>query len=285
MNGCQRIVHPESLEEALVLLSTAPEQYTPCAGGTDIFAAARAKPNYTVGENLLSIGRLPQLRDINWDGTWLHVGAACTFAQLLEDPLVEAQAPLLAAASQQVASPQIRNMATIGGNVCNASPAADGLTALSALEAQCVLSRWQAGIVAKRIIPLSQLVSGPGHTQREPAELLTEFLLPGYAGCPYGYEKVGLRSALAIALLSLAVVVDRRQGLRLHVALGSLGPRTVVSRQAEQLAEVGELNAATAAWLAAISPIDDLRSSAVYRRKAAENLLRRQVALLLKEEY
>lgn len=285
MNNCVEVIRPTALTEALRLLAVTPTEYTVCAGGTDIFVAARMKQDYPVNEKLLSIGALEQLQSIRVTEDKLHIGACCTFSQIIENSAVAEYAPLLIEAAARVASPQIRNMATIGGNVCNASPAADGLTALVCLDARVALCRWDNGQVLRRVLPVAEWVIGPGQTQRKNDELLCEFILPSSRGCRFVYEKVGLRSAMAIAVLSLALMVDQRDGLRIQVALGSLGPRTVICREAEALAEQGRLEAAVQRWLNEISPIDDLRSSAEYRRLAAGKLLHRHLEQLLREEY
>jgi len=214
----------------------------------------------------------------------LSVGAAVTFSEILTSETVETNAGLLKLAVARVASPQIRNLATLGGNVVNASPAADGLTAMICLDAQAELAAWQNGGIVVRRMAVSDLVTGPGRTCRRENEFVVRFLVPSAAGIRCIYEKVGLRSAMAIAVLSLAMVADCRPPQpRIRIALGSLGPKTVVVHEAEKLAESGDIEGSVSLYMKAIRPIDDIRATANYRRTAVKNILLRQIRSVLEE--
>lgn len=282
MNGPASVIRPGTLEEVFQHLNSAAGEYAVCAGGTDLFAAAQAGRRNLQKTSLVFIGLLPELCRIHMEGENLHIGAGCTFSQLMESALVAGHAPLLAAAASRVASPQIRNMATVGGNVCNASPAADGLTALVCLRAGAKLGRMENGVVVSRVLPVEDLILGPGKTALMPKELLTGFVLPSTQSCAFVFEKVGLRSSMAIAVVSLALLADSRGGVR--GAFGSLGPRIVTSGRAEALAAEGRLDDAIQCWLKAMAPIDDLRASAEYRRLAAGRLLRRHLYAICGKE-
>ena len=261
---------PGSLEEALELRRTHPEA-VPVAGGTDLMVdvnAGRIAPRA-----LLDLSRVEELRSWRRDDGVVFLGAGMTFARIEREltdfrPLVEA--------ARSVASRQIRNRATLGGNLATASPAGDSLPVLAAYGADVVAASARAGT---RRIPLGVFLVGPKRTALGPDELIVGVEWRPAAG-PGSFAKVGRRHAMVIAIASICLQADAERHA-VHLALGSVGPTVLRALRAEHfatgvdwsdpaaVAEFGRLAAAEA------QPIDDLRGSAVYRRRAVEVLARR----------
>lgn len=269
---------PNSLEEALDVRLTHPEA-TPIAGGTDLMVdvnARRSRP-----EALLDLSRVGELETWQRENGTVFVGAGMTFARIARE-LTEFR-PLVAAA-QSIASPQIRNRATLGGNLGTASPAGDSIPVLAAYGADVVAASARAG---RRRIALGEFLVGPKRTSLAPDELIVGVEWTPVAG-PGSFAKVGRRNAMVIAIASACLQVDeQRHGVRL--ALGSVAPTVLRARHAEEfadgldwsdpatLAEFGRLAAAET------RPIDDLRGTVAYRRHVVEVLARRALALAAEE--
>ena len=261
---------PGSLEEALELRRAHPDA-VPVAGGTDLMVdvnAGRIAPHA-----LLDLSRVEELRSWRRDDDVVFLGAGITFARVEREL---SDFPPLVDAARSVASRQIRNRATIGGNLATASPAGDSLPVLAAYGADVVAASARAGT---RRIPLEIFLVGPKRTSLEPDELIVGVEWRPVHG-PASFAKVGRRHAMVIAVASACLQADRdRHTARL--ALGSVGPTVLRARTAEAFAEevdwsdpaalteFGRLAAAEA------HPIDDLRGSAAYRRRVVEVLARR----------
>ena len=223
---------PVGLEEALALLAAHPDA-TVVAGGTDVMTAVnlgRLRP-----AALLDLSRVPELR--SWEHTRDRgfVGAGVTFARIARE-LGDATA--LAQAARTVGSPQVRNRATLGGNLATASPAGDGIAALAAYDASIALVRGER----RRLVHWEDFLTGPKRTLLEPGELVlgAEWRPPVGAG---SFAKVGPRLAMVIAVASACVQLDE-PAHAVRIALGSVGPTVLRAREAERLA--GELD-----WYAA----------------------------------
>lgn len=283
MDAIERYLAPTTLQQALAVLG-GPGGATVLAGGTDLMPqgrAGRVKPAPT----LLNIRRIPELEPIALEGDTLVLGALARIADLERHPLVRAHAPLLAEVADHFASPQVRNAATLGGNVCNASPAGDMLPALLALDAEIELAcLGSAGAIRRRRLPLHEFFVGPGRTRREPQELLTAVRVPLSATPRLSrFYKGGTRPALDISPVAIAFAAQRDAQRRLHgvrVAFGAVGPTPLLARKTQALLEGRVLDgplAAEAAQLAAgeATPIDDVRASAWYRRELLRNMTRR----------
>lgn len=286
MSGVQRYLAPTRLSQALAALSQ-PGGATVLAGGTDLMPqthAGRVRP----APLLLNIRRVPGLAGVTCDGDMLVIGALTTIEDLRGNDDVQRAAPLLAQACARFASAQIRNAATLGGNLCNASPAGDTLTPLLALDAEIELaSLADAGAVHTRRVPIADFFAGPGRTRRASDELLTAVRVPvAPVGQVARFEKAGTRIGLDISTISLALAARRDADGTLHgvrIALGAVGPVPLRACAAEALLEgrrADEALAATAAQAAAdaATPIDDVRASAWYRRELVRNLTRRTIA-------
>lgn len=281
----ERYLAPASLAQALAALAE-PGGATVLAGGTDLMPqshAGRVKPSRT----LLNIRRVAGLDGISSDSAWLQLGTLVTVAQLLEHPLVREQAPLLVEVADHFASDQIRNAATVGGNLCNASPAGDLLTPLLALDAEVELASLDAsGAVQSRWLPLDGFFTGPGRTLRLGHELLRAVRLPIAAADQRArFYKGGTRPALDISTIAIALVARCAADGVLHavrLALGAVAPTPLRARRTEALLEGRRLDAALieqAATCAAdeATPIDDVRASAWYRKELVHNMTKRML--------
>jgi len=275
---------PRTLDEALRRLAAEPG-LRPVAGGTDLMVC---EPEDRAGmPGALDLFALPELAGIRelTEGEHaggLEIGAAVTFTEIRRSPLVRARYPALAAAAAVVGGWQIQNRATIGGNAANASPAGDSLPVLLALDAEVVA----VGADGERRIPYREFHTGYRRTALRPGELLTAFRLPPPPpGSRQAFRKVGTRAAQAISKVVVAALGRVDEGGRFdlfRLAAGSVAP-TPVRLGAVEAAIAGrpadEATAALAGRLAAgsVTPIDDVRSTADYRRFALERVVRRMV--------
>lgn len=246
------------------------------AGGTDLFVKLRqsiSKP-----PSLVCLERIEELKGVREIEEDLFIGACTTLTSVMNDPLIRKWCPVLYKALKVLGSPPIRNMGTIGGNICTASPAADTLPPLYVLDAEVEIRSKRA---SRRIV-LGEFISGPGKTLLRAGEIVFGIWLrkaPEYT--IHHFEKVGQRNALAIAIVSLAAILKvSRSGTieKARLAWGSVGPTVVTSTPVEEALTGQHISMETlkkAAQLArdAVSPIDDVRGSASYRRLVAGNLL------------
>jgi CO/xanthine dehydrogenase FAD-binding subunit len=239
------------------------------AGGTDLLVEinfGRQRPAHIV-----AIDRVDELKDFSRNGH-VRMGALVTYTRMLE---TDAGSPALQEAARPIGSPQIRNVATIGGNLGTASPAGDTLPVLAALDATVAL-RSKKG---ERRVPFADFMTGPKKSVRRPDELIMAAEWDD-AGPAQTFMKVGTRNAMVIAVVGLALVVDRVRR-RVGVGLGSCGPTIIRATEAERFAaglfeEAGwdrpnQPSAAAAKEFGrlaagAAKPIDDVRGTAAYRR-------------------
>lgn len=224
-------------------------------------------------EGWISLRRVEGLRQWRLSDRDAWIGAGVTFAELAAVPALAA----LAAASRTVGSPQIRNAATIGGNVATASPAGDSLPVLLCYDAQVDL----VSVAGRRRVPLDEFLVGPKATLRRDEEVIAGLFCRGVTGRQV-FSKVGPRNAMVIAVCSLAARLDLDRG-EARCAIGAAAPTARRVAEAEPLLLVAGPRAATAfsdAVAAAAQPIDDHRGSAAYRRRALAVLARRAHAWL-----
>jgi CO/xanthine dehydrogenase FAD-binding subunit len=256
------LLQPRSLAEALKMLRDE-GSLTPMAGCTDLYVALNFG---TLSDTrFLDLWRLDALRPIEMRGRTLSLGALATHSDIIRSPLVRRRLPMLAAACREVGGAQIQNRGTIGGNVANGSPAGDTLPALAAADAVVVL----ASAAGERRVPFTAFYTGYRRTVRRPGELIVAFEVPAVSGRQY-FRKVGTRAAQAISKVVIAGVVSDRP----RIALGSVAPTVVRATRTEAaLAGGASIEEAQRTLAAEIAPIDDLRSTADYRRRVAANLL------------
>ena len=265
-------LRPTSLDDALDAMTRRP--LVPIAGGTDHYPSrAVRQPD----EDVIDLSALPGLRAIGReDGTW-RIPALATWTDIADTPLP----PLfdgLKSAARQVGGRQIQNAGTLVGNVCNASPAADGIPPLLTMDAAVEL-RSAAGV---RTVPLASFVLGNRRTARAPEELVTALLVPHRAAVS-AFSKLGARAYLVISITMVATVLELDgAGIVRHaaVAVGACGP-TALRLPALEADLVGHAPGTVPVWpehLAALTPIDDVRAPAAYRRDATLEVLRRVLA-------
>ncbi len=256
---------PRSLDEALALLRTdAP--LTPLAGCTDVYVTLNfgTQP----ARRFLDLWALDELRGITpTDNGGVRVGALATHTDLVHSPEVNMRLPMLVAAAREVGGIQIQNRGTLAGNVANASPAGDTLPVLAAAEAVIVLR----SVDGERRVPFSEFYTGYRATVMRPDELIVAIEIPPVEGAQW-FRKVGTRAAQAISKVVMAAVRVPRP----RVALGSVAPTVVrLPRTEEALASGASIDEAQRVLMDEVHPIDDVRSTADYRRRVCANLLAR----------
>ena len=270
---------PTTLAEAFALLAEG--TWRPIAGGTDVMVQLADDPA-AADTALLDITAIQELRGIRVEGDRLVIGASATYGDLRRSPLVAAHLPALAQMSAVFGATQLQNMATLGGNVVNASPAGDSLPLILATEAVLVAGR--AG--GERAIPAASFFTGYRTTALEPGELLLRIEFPLDARRQLRYRKIGTRRALALAKVALAVTWrqenDSAAWRDVRIAVGTVTDVPIWAPSAEAVLEGAVASAdvadrAAAAILLDIHPRDGLRSTAAYRRSATSRVLRRMV--------
>jgi len=264
-------------DEVVDLLEEHGEAAQLLMGGTDLFV--RMRDGFVRPQVVVDVKHLPGMRDILYDEeAGLTVGAAATMNQVARHPDVLAHYLLLAEAANSVGSYQLRNRATIGGNLCNGSPCADTALATLALEGRVVLY----GPDGAREIPVDDFFRGPGETALQAGEIMTAIRYPiPPANAASRYLKLGRSKAGDLAIVSVAVLGfpdgAAPSGYRFRVALGSVAPVVLRATEAEEVLAAntpGEQTIALGAEKAmeAANPIDDVRGSAAYRRAMVRNL-------------
>jgi carbon-monoxide dehydrogenase small subunit/xanthine dehydrogenase small subunit len=267
---------PRNLEEALEILAQRPGEVRPVAGGTDVLV--RAMDGRLDRGRLFDLTAVPDVKGIEVRGEHLWIGSGSTHTEMMESRLVQRYAPALPAACRVIGGPQIRNRGTLGGNLANASPAADTVPPLYAADATIEL----VSVSARREIPVAEFFTGPGRSVLEPDELILGVRVPIRPGVRGAFLRLGQRQAQAISKVSVAVAMTFKDGRPdwVRVALGAVAPTVVRAPLAETALLSGGwegLRQARAAVQDEISPIDDLRSTREYRRAMAGVLLERAV--------
>lgn len=269
-------LQPRDLDEALRHLAQGP--LTVAAGCTDLFPATERQ---RLAGDVLDISGLADLRGVSRHEDGWRIGAGTTWSEVIAADL-PAGFDMLKAAAREVGSVQIQNAGTLGGNLCNASPAADGVPPLLALGASVEL----VSASGARVLPLEEFVIGPRSTARRAEELLSAVLVPEAAGVST-FRKLGARRYLVISIAMVAArLVLRGGGIeRAMVAVGACSP--VARRLGALEARLVGMGAAEVAGLepgfldGVLAPIADVRGSAEYRLGAAEELVRRSLGELM----
>jgi CO/xanthine dehydrogenase FAD-binding subunit len=274
---------PKSLPEALGLLRRYGSQAIPLAGGTDLMVEIREGKHQ--GAHVVDISRLPELKLLELKEGEVQLGAGITFSEILDSELLREQAGVLVQAASRIGSLQIRNLATVGGNVVHCSPCADSVPALLVLEARAVLQSAE-GV---RKVPLQEILVGPYRSGIRPGELLTHFVFQGASRFWSWFQKLARRNALAISRLSLAVLAQQNgEGLKeLRIALGSGTP---VPRRMEKVESflLGKAPRERDLWEAgrllasSMLEITGVRASTAYKEKAVQGLLVRALLPLVR---
>ena len=266
---------PETLADALSLLANEPGVWKPFAGGTDLMVMLEA--GKLTHRNYINIWSLDELREIDISSDHVTLGALTTYSDVQETSVLRAEFPMLCQAASETGGLAIQNRGTLGGNIVNASPAADSPPALLAYDAEVELmsasgSRW---------LPYFGFHTGYKQMQIRSDELLTRIRLPRpRPNCYHYYRKVGTRKAQAISKVCLAAVglKDDSTITHLRLAFGSVAPIVIRCKQTEdallgQRLNEDTLNLGVKVLAKEITPIDDIRSTASYRLRVATNLL------------
>jgi carbon-monoxide dehydrogenase medium subunit len=272
------LFRPETLQEALSLLSEHTPHGKPLAGGTNVVVELR--DGHHQGKSMVDLTRLQELRGIRPQNGHIVIGGGTTITELLTHPLIATHAAPLCQSAAVFANPLIRNRATVAGNLVDASPAADMAPPLLALGAEVELvSQTQA-----RWVPLDEFMVGVRKTLIQPEELMRSIRWAKPSARSAGaFYKVGLRKADAISVLSVAVMVECDMAgvcSSARIALGAVAPRPLRALEAENTLVGQPLQAegiAEAARLAAEAtrPISDIRGTAAYRKRVTEVIVRR----------
>lgn len=272
-------LRPERLDDALAALQA--QRLTVLAGGTDFYPARVGKP---LDDDVLDVTALAGLREIRDEGERWHIGARITWTDLLRADL-PAYFDGLKAAAREVGGVQVQNTGTIVGNLCNASPAADGVPNLLALGAAVEL----ASTEETRSLPLADFITGNRETQCQPHELVTGLSIPKPASnAASTFIKLGARKYLVISIVMVAILIEPSDGQvgEARVVVGACAPvaqRLPVLEVALRGHPLGESlgDVLTAEHLRdALAPIDDVRGSAAYRWDAAGTAIRRGLSEL-----
>lgn len=272
---------PQDLEETLKLLKRYGRRARILAGGTDLIPAF--KRGEVDAEFIISINFVPGLDGLEYDVRHgLRIGARVTYSQLLSSTVIRERYPVLAEAAWQVGGVQVRNLATIAGNLCHAAPSADMAPPLMVMGARAEI----IGLGDDRSLNLEQFFRGPSRSALKAKEMLAGLVVPALDGAwGTSYHKLGQRSAMEIALVGVAAAIKKVDGRcgEARIALGAVAPRPIRAKKAEESLAGKELTAeliAKAAKLAAASarPISDVRCSAQYRREMVTVLTRRVLA-------
>ena len=252
-----------TLDDALAIMRS--EHRVPIAGGTDVYVGLNFGTVHA--RRFLDLWPLDELRAISVADDRLVLGALVTYTAMIASPVVRERLPMLVEAARQVGGVQIQNRGTVGGNVANGSPAGDSLPVLAAADAVVVLR----SLDTERRVPLTAFYTGYRASVMRADELIVAIEIPRVAGVQW-FRKVGTRAAQAISKVVVAAV----RGGTSRIAVGSIAPTVVRLTGTERAPAAGvPVDEAMAALRAEVRPIDDLRSTAEYRKRVTENLVRR----------
>ena len=275
---------PDTLEEAFRLKKTIPDSLF-ISGGTDLMV--RIKKKELCPYALISLRSIPNLSGVK-NGNTIRIGAMTSICDFLKNSLLLEKYPVLVEAAKAIGSVQIRNVATIGGNLCNGSPAADMVPPLLVLEAKIRLQSDKKS----RELPIEKFFLGPGETDLSSEEILTDILLGPLAQSTKAIFLKKGRTKMDLAVASVAVLIstDGNNCLSARIAAGSVAPTPLRLFKVEALLEGATLSQqvlAEAQQLAAkcVSPITDIRSTAEYRRHIVGVLVKRALKKLMDHEF
>lgn len=270
MSEITNYLSPCSLDDAVMAMADG--DVTVFCGGTDLTPQMEAGQR-EYASTLMNIRRIEGLSGITLTGDTCRIGALTTVSEMMTDQLLNEFVPVLVAAADQFGSDQIRNAASIGGNICNASPAGDMIIPLLLLNAVVELASWQDGAVQIRLVSLDEFFTAPGKTVRLDNELMTAVVFakpaPGFVA---RFRKPGPRPALEIATVSIGVggMLEDCVLSDVRAAMGAVAATPVRARRVETALEglrldAGNIKAAAVSAGEDATPIDDLRASAWYR--------------------
>lgn len=281
MFDIQSFYEAESVKAAIEAL-VGDENAQVISGGTDVLI--RVREGKDAGCSLVSIHNIPEIKGVTMteDGD-IKIGAATAFSHITNDSLIQKYIPMLGEAVDTVGGPQIRNVATIGGNICNGATSADSASTMWTLEAELVLE----GPDGERIVPISEFYTGPGRTVRNRCEICKHFIIrkENFEGWHGVYMKYGKRKAMEIATLGCAVRVklseDKKRIDDVRLGYGVAGPTPLRCKEAEAVlkgSRVGDFEAEenfVKTALTEVNPRSSWRASKEFRLQLIEELARR----------
>lgn len=278
-NIISKFISPQNFYELWNEIDCNPN-YNIIAGGTDILVKFKSSI-LSEPKVFINIKKINELQKIKEDENGVEIGSTLTMNEIIENNIINDRYPILIQAIKMIGSPQIRNMGTIGGNIANASPASDSVPALLVLDARVKLIKKSS----ERIIPLKDFSIGPGKTKLEKGEIIESIIIPRLNSQSRGYFiKVGTRKSLAISKVSLAMigVSDQNKVSDVKIALGAVAPTVIRAFKTESFLEkkvVDEkiIEQAGNILMDESCPIDDFRSTAIYRKKIIKNLLKKAI--------
>ncbi len=275
------ILSPTSLKEALAIKDQYVNDIFPLAGGTDVLVMVRNKLGVW-GESpvLLNLNNIPKLNFILETDSNIEIGPLVTHTQLLESPIIQKHVPALIKAISIIGSPQIRNLGTLTGNVCRASPAADTLATLYARDTQVQIQT----VNNSKLVPIKEFITGPGQINIPENGLVTKIVIPKLEGYFGDYISLRQRYALSIVVVSIAVEAllskDRSRMDDIRISLGAVAPTIVRATKTEILLKSNAftknlIEKAEKMIIEESRPITDIRSNKRYRKAMTGVLLGR----------
>jgi CO/xanthine dehydrogenase FAD-binding subunit len=270
-----RLVAPESLSAVVSLLAERPGEWLPIAGGTDVMVQYAA--GKLAAAKLVSLWNLPELRRVEVSDNEIRIGAGCTYTDVREHEVIAREFPLLASAARWTGGIANQNRGTLGGNIVNASPAADSLPALLVYEAELIL----VSVRGERRVKYLDFHTGYKKTLLASDELIRAICLTRHFTGYISYSrKVGARNAQAISKVCVAALARIAAGVieDVRIAAGSVAPVPLRLRETERIVRGKAIDAvlmrqARESALAEVRPIDDIRSTAAYRSAVLGNLI------------
>ena len=288
MTAIEAYAAPTTVEEAAKALAGG--DATVFAGATDLMLQTRSGAK-AFSPKLVNLRRVSGMRGATEAKGEIRLGALTTITDVLNDRLLRHSAPVLCETADKFACGQIRNSATVGGNICNASPAGDMIIPLLLLDAEVELVSWVDGEANWRRVPLGNFFKGPGQTKLRSSEILTALTFrtpsPDFVA---GFRKFGTRPSMDISVVSVGIGGRLKDGVltEVRVAFGAVAPVPLRGRETEAALEGRVVDKATIAVVTAkaaaeISPIDDVRASAWYRRELISTLTGRLLQDVVQE--
>lgn len=282
----QIVYNPDSLSDLNKIIRTTNDELTYVAGSTDLMVQ---EGRWKEARNLVNLNRVKEIRttfELKEDG--ILIGAAMPMSEIIAQPVIKEKFPILVEACRQIGSVQIQNRATLGGNIANASPAGDSLPVLSVLDAEIHIGSGDLEILEKKRV--EEVVLGPGQNSLTENKYIAYFFLPFPETHDqfWAFRKVGQRYALAISKLSLAILgtYNGDQIIDIRICAGSVlaqikrAVRTEKILNGQKLSET-VIEVARQTIMKEVSPITDIRSTSIYRRKICGELLREELYNLL----
>ena len=286
---CDQYHVPQTLEEAFDLIQTNKGSYKVLAGATDLLPWAREGRGGDVNfESVIDISKITDMSEWQLQGDRISLGANVTIQQLLEDPFLRKHIPVMAKSAVWFADDQIREQATLGGNLVNASPAADATPPMLAMNAELTLQRKHNGKIKHRKLSLDEFVTGPGKTRLEDGELVTRVECDSMSGYGSAFEKVGHRRSLVISTVCLAALVSLSDNGRkfedVRLALGGVGPVPVRLHESESclISKPVETELINKSADLAVKNVQS-RTRQEYRREVVFNFVKRGIIEAMKD--